>query len=62
MHFYLAYIDPGAGSMIIQATIAVLVALPFFFSRQVGRASRAVRQAFRRSGDVDRTNDAGRAS
>jgi hypothetical protein len=62
MHFYLAYIDPGTGSMIIQATIAFLVAIPFFFRAQVGRASRAVRQAFHRSGDVNRSDDPGRAS
>ena len=29
----LAYIDPGSGSLIIQAVIATLVAIPFFFRR-----------------------------
>ena len=39
----LAYIDPGSGSLIIQAVIATLVAIPFFFREQIGRVVRAVR-------------------
>jgi hypothetical protein len=39
----LAYIDPGSGSLIIQAVIATLVAIPFFFREQIGRIVRAVR-------------------
>jgi hypothetical protein len=38
-----AYIDPGSGSLIIQAVIATLVAIPFFFREQIGRIVRAVR-------------------
>lgn len=33
----LLYIDPGAGSMLIQAVLAGLLAVPFFFRTQVSR-------------------------
>jgi hypothetical protein len=33
----LAYIDPGSGSLIIQAAIALLIAIPIFFRTQIGR-------------------------
>jgi superfamily II DNA or RNA helicase len=44
MHHLLAYIDPGSGSLIIQALIAGVVAIPFFFRQQIGRVVRAVRR------------------
>ena len=44
MHDFLAYIDPGSGSLIIQAVIAGIVAIPFFFRQQIGRFVRAVRK------------------
>ena len=44
MHHLLAYIDPGSGSLIIQAVIAGIVAIPFFFRQQIGRFVRAVRK------------------
>jgi hypothetical protein len=31
MHSVLLYIDPGSGSHVIQAFIAAIVAVPFFF-------------------------------
>ena len=31
MHLVLGYIDPGAGSLVIQAIIAGIVSIPFFF-------------------------------
>lgn len=37
-HVIFLYIDPGAGSMVIQAVLAALLAIPFFFRTQVGRA------------------------
>ena len=43
MDVVLAYIDPGSGSLVIQALIAGLVALPLFFRRQIARAIGAVR-------------------
>jgi hypothetical protein len=45
MHDFLAYIDPGSGSLIIQAVIAGIVAIPFFFRQQIGRFVRAVRRS-----------------
>ena len=42
MHFVFAYIDPGAGSLLIQALIAALVAIPIFFRHQISRAVRAI--------------------
>ena len=32
------YIDPGAGSMVVQALLAGLLAVPFFFRTHVRRA------------------------
>ena len=32
-----AYIDPGAGSMVIQMLIAAIVAIPFFLRTQIAR-------------------------
>ena len=43
MEFVLAYIDPGSGSLIIQALIAGLVAVPIFFRHQIRRFVHRVR-------------------
>jgi hypothetical protein len=43
MELFFAYIDPGSGSLIIQALIAGLVAIPIFFRHQISRFLRAVR-------------------
>jgi hypothetical protein len=37
MELIFAYIDPGSGSLVIQALIAGLVAVPIFFRRQIAR-------------------------
>jgi hypothetical protein len=34
----LAYIDPGSGSLLLQALLAALLAVPFFFRRTIGDA------------------------
>jgi len=39
-----AYTDPNSGSLLIQAVIAGLVALPFFFRKQVARVTGAFRR------------------
>lgn len=31
----LAYLDPGAGSLVIQAILATLLAIPFFLRTQI---------------------------
>ncbi len=59
MRVPLAYIDAGSGSLIIQAAIAVLVGVPFFFRSQIGRAGRAVRRAVGRKPSEVRSNDGG---
>ncbi len=43
MHLVLAYIDPGSGSLMIQALIAGLVAAPFVLRQQLARLVRRVR-------------------
>jgi hypothetical protein len=43
MDLILAYIDPGSGSLLVQALIAGLVAIPVFFRHQIARMIRAVR-------------------
>lgn len=43
MELMLAYIDPGSGSLIVQAVIAGLVAIPVFFRHQIARVVRTVR-------------------
>jgi hypothetical protein len=57
MHHLLAYIDPGSGSLIIQALIAGVVAIPFFFRQQIGRFVRAVRRTDSTETPSNRTTD-----
>jgi hypothetical protein len=35
MRLVFAYIDPGAGSLVIQAIIAGIVSIPFFFRKTI---------------------------
>lgn len=46
----LIYIDPGAGSMVIQAVLATALAIPFFFRTQISRVVQRFRGP-RGSGD-----------
>jgi len=39
-----AYIDPGAGSLFIQAVIAAAVVVPVFFRNQIARIVRTFRR------------------
>ncbi len=59
MLMILAYIDPGSGSLIIQALIAGLVAIPIFFRTQLANGVNAVKRALGRgagsSSESDRT-------
>ena len=45
----LGYLDPGAGSLVIQAMLAGALAIPFFLRTQIGSAIRRLRG--RRSDD-----------
>jgi hypothetical protein len=38
-----AYIDPGSGSLIIQAAIAAVIAIPILLRSQISRVIRALR-------------------
>jgi hypothetical protein len=40
----LLYIDPGAGSMVIQAILAAALAIPFFFRTHISRAVQRFRE------------------
>ena len=52
----LIYIDPGAGSMVIQALLATALAIPFFFRTQISRAVQRFRDM---RGSHDETERAG---
>ena len=50
MHdWFVAYIDAGAGSLIIQASIAAIVAVPFYLRRQIARTVRMLTRTHGRS-------------
>ena len=57
----LAYIDPGSGSLFIQALIAALISVPFVFRSAVGRAVRRARalKSGRSDGAADETQTPG---
>jgi hypothetical protein len=57
MHLFLAYIDPGSGSLIIQAIIAGLVAIPILFRNQVARAVQRVKRVVNRGERPDSSAD-----
>jgi hypothetical protein len=50
------YIDPGAGSLVIQAVLAGILAIPFFFRTQVARVVAALRGR-RNASDPSSTDD-----
>jgi hypothetical protein len=52
----LLYIDPGAGTMVIQAVLAAAIAIPFFFRAQVGRAVQRLRELRGRGHDESSTD------
>jgi hypothetical protein len=48
--FVFAYLDPGSGSLIIQALIAGIVAVPILLRNKISQGVRAVRRAAGRGG------------
>ena len=54
-----AYIDPGAGSMVIQAVLAGALAIPFIFRTAIGKAVHRIRD---RSPVVGRSTESTKAS
>jgi hypothetical protein len=53
----LLYIDPGAGSMVIQAILAGLLAVPFFLRSHIGRAVQRMRALRSRRDDPAPTEE-----
>jgi len=43
MHSFLAYLDPGSGSLLFQALVASVVAVPFLLRHHIGRFVGAIR-------------------
>ncbi len=52
-----AYIDAGSGSLIIQALIAGLVAIPIFFRAQLTKGVHAVKRAMGRGSESSSEGD-----
>jgi hypothetical protein len=53
----LLYIDPGAGSMVIQGLLAAILAIPFFFRSHVGRAMQRIRNLRHRTAEPASADD-----
>lgn len=53
MDLFYAYIDPGAGSLVLQAFIAALVSVPFLLRASIKRGWRRLRG---RRGDEPRAD------
>ena len=51
----LAYIDPGAGSLFVQALNATAIAVPFFMRSQIKKAVGAMRRSLRRRREADQS-------
>lgn len=61
MGLVFAYIDPGSGSLVIQALIAGLVAIPILFRSRIARLVRSLRGGEEAvSGGQARTDDVSR--
>ena len=58
MGHFLAYIDAGTGSMILQVVIATVIAVPFFLRTQLARGINFVRTRLGRR-DAGVLDDAG---
>jgi hypothetical protein len=52
-----AYLDPGAGSMIVQALIATALAVPLFFRSKVSAVVRKLRGEQEQTSPATRTAD-----
>jgi hypothetical protein len=48
-----AYIDPGAGSLVIQAVIAAVVSIPFLFRSAIRSTLQRLRGTSARVGETD---------
>jgi hypothetical protein len=53
----LAYIDPGSGSLLLQAILAGLLSIPFFFRRTIGNFLHRIRGGSDEPATVEETGD-----
>ena len=60
MELIFAYIDPGSGSLVVQALIAGLVAIPVFFRHQIARVVRSLRRQDERTIETASGQDDGK--
>ncbi len=51
---FVAYIDPGSGSLLLQVILAGALAVPFFFRRVIGDAWNRVRGGSKEPTPVER--------
>jgi hypothetical protein len=56
MHI-LAYIDPGSGSLLLQALLAGLLSIPFFFRRTIGNLIHRFRGGSEEPATVEEASD-----
>jgi hypothetical protein len=49
----LAYIDPGSGSLLLQALLAAALSIPFFFRRSIAGAVQRLRGGSKPKAPVD---------
>lgn len=61
MEFFFAYIDPGSGSLVVQALVAGLVAIPVFFRHQIARLVRSLRGRDEATSETASGHDDGKA-
>lgn len=54
MFHIFAYIDPGTGSLFLQAIIGVVLGGLFFFRRAITKVSMKVKKVLRRNGKQDK--------
>jgi hypothetical protein len=54
---FLAYLDPGAGSLFIQALLAGILAVPFFFRTKLAGFLNRVRKSSPSSSSRERPDD-----
>lgn len=54
---FVAYIDPGSGSMLLQVILAGVLAVPFFFRRAIGDAWHKLRGGARDAARADTAED-----
>ena len=57
LHIPIAYIDPGSGSLIIQAVIAGLIATPIVLRNQFRRAGNGIRRMFGARSESERSKE-----